>query len=128
MARVAEARGRFGNLARAKSDRSWRGFVGSIAQIVKGMPLWKLQTLRRQNVPFLYARSSGPRITLLPGVAFNLRRFGALIQLLARSAWLEHIRSNPRNAPTVGGASDLELFLFGGARVDLSAARAALPG
>jgi hypothetical protein len=83
----------------------------------------QLQTLRRQNVPFLYARSSGPRITLLPGVAFNLRRFGALIQLLARSAWVQHIRSNPRNAPTVGGATDLELFLFGGARVDLSAAR-----
>ena len=36
---------------------------------------------------------------LLPGVAFNLRRFGA---------------------------TDLELFLFGGARVDLSAARGAL--
>jgi hypothetical protein len=88
------------------------------------MPLWKLQTLRRQNVPFLYERSSGPRITLLPGVAFNLRRFGALIQLLARSAWVQHIRANPRNAPTVGGATDLELFLFGGARVDLSAARA----
>ena len=69
MARVAEARGRFGNLARAKSDRSWPGFVGSIAQIVKGMPLWKLQTLRRRNVPFLYEKSSGPRITLLPGVA-----------------------------------------------------------
>jgi hypothetical protein len=126
VARVAEVRGRFGNLARVKSDRSWPGFVGSIAQIVKRMPLWKLQTLRRQNVPFLYERSSGPRITLLPGVAFNLRRFGALIQLLARSAWVQHIRSNPRNAPTVGGATDLELFLFGGARVDLSAARGAL--
>ena len=86
VARVAEVRGRFGSLTRAKSDRSWPGFVGSIAQIVKEMPLWKLQTLRRRNVPFLYERSSGPRITLLPGVAFNLRRFGALIQLLARSA------------------------------------------
>jgi len=126
VARVAEVRGRFGNLARAKSDRSWPGFVGSIAQIVKDMPLWKLQTLRRQNVPFLYERSSGPRITLLPGVAFNLRRFGALIQLLSRSAWVQHIRANPRNAPAVGGATDLEMFLFGGARVDLSAARAAL--
>jgi hypothetical protein len=69
------------------------------------MPLWKLQTLRRRNVPFLYEKSSGPRITLLPGVGFNLRRFGALIQLLARSAWVQHIRSNPRNAPTVGGAT-----------------------
>jgi hypothetical protein len=77
-------------------------------------------------VPFLYEKSSGPRVTLLPGVAFNLRRFGALIQLLARSAWVQHIRANPRNAPTVGGAADLELFLFGGARVDLSAARGAL--
>ena len=39
---------------------------------------------------------------------------------------MQHIRANPRNAPTVGGATDLELFLFGGARVDLSAARGAL--
>ena len=106
VARIAQARGRFGSLARAKSDRSWRGFAGGIAQIVKQMPLWKLQTLRRRNVPFLYERSSGPRIALLPGVAFNLRRFGALIQLLARSAWVQHIRSNPRNAPTVGGATE----------------------
>ena len=74
VARIAELRGRFGSLTRAKSDRSWPGFVGSIAQIVKEMPLWKLQTLRRRNVPFLYEKSSGPRITLLPGVAFNPRR------------------------------------------------------
>ena len=39
---------------------------------------------------------------------------------------MQHIRANPRNAPTVGGAADLELFQFGGARVDLSAARGAL--
>ena len=39
---------------------------------------------------------------------------------------MQHIRANPRNAPAVGGAADLELFLFGGARVDLSAARRAL--
>ncbi|MGQ0511913.1 MAG: HNH endonuclease [Betaproteobacteria bacterium] len=124
--RITEARERFGSLARAKTDRSWHGFVASIARIVKQMPLWKLQTLRRRNVPFLYGKSTGPRITLLPGVAFNLRRFGALVQLLARSAWVQHIRANPRNAPAVGGATDLELFLFGGARVDLSAARQAL--
>ena len=61
VARVAQMRGRFGSLARAKSDRSWPGFVGSIAQIVKEMPLWKLQTLRRRNVPFLYERGSGLR-------------------------------------------------------------------
>ena len=35
---------------------------------------------------------------------------------------MRHIRANPRNAPAVGGATDLELFLFGGARVDLCAA------
>ena len=78
MARIAQARERFGSLARARSDRSWRGFAGGIAQIVREMPLWKLQTLRRRTVPFLYEKSSGPHITLLSGVAFNLRRFGAL--------------------------------------------------
>lgn len=126
VARIVEKRRQFGNLARAKIDATWPTFVASIAQIVEKMPLWKLQTLRRQNVPFLYERTDGQRIALLPGVAFNLRRFGALIQLLARSAWVEHIRSNPRNRPAVGGATDLELFLFGAARVDLSVARDAL--
>ena len=38
----------------------------------------------------------------LPGVAFNLQRFGALVQLRAMSAWVQHIRANPRNAPAVG--------------------------
>ena len=68
MARVAQARGRFGSLARARSDRSWRGFAGGIAQIVREMPLWKLQTLRRRNVPFLYEKYCGSAMKQDPHV------------------------------------------------------------
>ena len=46
VARVAEVRGRFGNLTRAKSDRSWPGFVGGIAQIVKDDQPAALQVAR----------------------------------------------------------------------------------
>ena len=72
--------------------------------------------------PTIGAAGANDRSARRPGPA----RFPAARSADARSAWVQHIRSNPRNAPTVGGAADLELFLFGGARVDLSAARAAL--
>ena len=121
---IARMRDRFGTLPRARNHRTWREFIVKIARIVETMPLWKLQTLRRQEVPFLYKRSDEHGyITLLAGAAFNLRRFGALIQLLARNAWIQHIRSNPKNAHAVGHPQDLEIFLFGAIRTDLSAAR-----
>lgn len=121
---VAGMRDRFGTLAKARQDRRWAIFVKQAASIVEQMPLWKLQTLRRQNVLFLYANGLvNGCITLLPGVAFNLRRFSGLIQQLARSAWIQQIRANPRNALAIGQASDLETFLFGIARSNLAAAK-----
>jgi len=49
---------------------------------------------------------------LQPGVAFCLRRFQPLVQHLARARWMSHIRTNRRNISLLGGASDLEQFLF----------------
>jgi len=121
---VAEAQVKFATLTSARASKEWARFVSKVAQIVEKMPLWKLQTLRRQSVPFLYDKGGDPgSIALLPGVAFCLRRFGALIQLLARNSWVHHIRSNPRNASSIGEASDLEVFLFGAARASLATAK-----
>jgi len=126
LGRIATLREQFPTLAAARADRRWPAFVKRIASVVSKMPLWKLQTLRRRQFTFLYEPAGEHRIRLLPGVAFNLRRFGALIRMLARSAWVEHVRSNPKNAGAVGSAGDLEAFLFGTTRGVLSAAAALL--
>lgn len=49
---------------------------------------------------------------LKPGVAYCLRRFHPLVQHLARSHWVDHIKGNRRNHPILGDADDLEEFLF----------------
>ncbi len=51
-------------------------------------------------------------VTLLPGVAFCLRRFQPLIQRLSRSHWIDHIKLNRQNSQLLGHDHDLESFLF----------------
>ena len=58
-------------------------------------------------------------ITLLPGVAYCLRRFQGLIQQLARSHWIDHIKSNKNNIGALGQVDDLEAFLFETSRQSL---------
>ncbi|MFX7139971.1 hypothetical protein ABTH88_18785, partial [Acinetobacter baumannii] len=78
--------------------------------------------MRRQEVNFLYVPGPSASIRLLPGVMYNLRRFQGLVQQLARSAWINHIRANPNNATVIGEASDLEQALFGTSRANLATA------
>ncbi len=74
---------------------------------------------------FLYEnRGSGTTITFRPGVAFCLRRFYELITDVVRGAWVHYIRE--QNAPVLGAHTDLDEFLFGSERSDLSAVRAIL--
>ena len=71
--------------------------------------------------PFLYAYPCPPdRVVLNAGVAFNLRRYQELVQQLAKAGWLEHVRSNKLNRVILGMRDDLETFMFGSARADLS--------
>jgi 5-methylcytosine-specific restriction endonuclease McrA len=44
-----------------------------------------------------------------------------LIQQLARSHWIDHVKANRRNAGMVGESSDLESFLFSSSRAALAA-------
>jgi hypothetical protein len=45
--------------------------VREVAEVVRIMPLWKLQTAGREPLDFLYANTgAGNTITLRPGVAF----------------------------------------------------------
>lgn len=119
-------RAKYSTLPRARASSDWRPAIRKTVALLKEMPLWRLQVLRRQTVDFLYERGPRDSIRLLPGVMYNMRRFHGLLQHLARSAWIAHIRSNPRNASIIGEASDLEQVLFGTDRAALTAARQVL--
>jgi len=73
---VIQARQRFNDsLADAQRDkRAWSSLVREVDQIVREMPLWKLQTVGSERLDFLYEnRGSGHSIELRPGVAYCLR-------------------------------------------------------
>lgn len=101
----------------------WTPTVRGIASTVAAMPVQYLQNVGSTLVPFLYDYPN-PRgkLVLKPGVAFMLRTFHLLIQQLARSGWVRHVRENGRNASVIGQADELESFMFGSSRNALAAA------
>ena len=109
-----------GRLPVARQHRSWKNQVKAVAGVVRQMPLRHLQVFGGKLQPFLYdypCQNGVVRLKL--GVAFNLRRYQSLIQQLARSGWVNHIRSNKLNAPMLGKIDDLESFMFGSSRATL---------
>src|SRR5262249_31128983 len=86
------------------------------------MPLWKLQTIGRSQLDFLYEnRGTGTAIELRPGVAYCLRQFYELIGDLVRGAWLRYVRRY--NQDVFGTTADLTEFLFGSERANLGPVR-----
>ena len=101
-------------IATAQSACSTPGYaalVQRVAQTVSAQPLNYLQNLGGQTDPFLYNRVPGVTI-LHPGVAYCLRRFQPLVQQLARSHWIAHVKRNKLNVTLLGDEDDLESFLF----------------
>ena len=81
------------SLADAKSSKAWLRTVNQVNQIIVTMPLWKIQTLRRQKVIFLFNETLiNDGIDLLPGVEYCLRQFNSFILSITRSAWIKHIK------------------------------------
>lgn len=122
--RIANTRSKYGgSLALAQRDvTAWRSLVQEVDEIVRVMPLWKLQTIGGSQFDFLYANlGKGTAIELRPGVAFCLRQFYGLIGDLVRGAWLRYIRRHNHDA--LGTTADLSEFLFGSERSDLTAVR-----
>ena len=70
-----------------------------------------LQNLGGRTDRFLFDRIHGG-VVLLPGVSYCLRRFQPLVQQLARSHWVAHVKRNRLNAPFLVEADDLESFPF----------------
>jgi len=124
---VLQARRRFdGSLTDARRDTAaWKALERKVDQVVRQMPLWKLQTIGRTGLDFLYEnRGSGNSIELRTGIAFCLRKFYPLVSELVRSDWTRYIRRN--NLEAFGTTSELAEFLFGSERNCLLAAREVL--
>ena len=65
--------------------------------------------------------ANASQVRLKPGVVYCLRRVQPLVQQLARSHWVEHIKRNHRKASTIRQADDLENSLFCASRKSLLA-------
>lgn len=97
----------------------WRKLVSQVDQVIKTMPLWKLQTVGHERLDSLYEnRDCGSEITLKPGVAYCFRAFYDLILDLIRGAWLRFVRV--QNADVLGEVADVSAFLFGSGRASLA--------
>jgi len=110
---------------RQSSPERWSALVTEVDQVVRIMPLWKLQTVGAERLDFLYQNlDRGSRITLKPGVAYCLRNFYELLRDLIEGAWVRFVQK--LNADRLGTLSDLGTFLFGQERSSLDAYRAIL--
>ena len=101
-------------LARTLPD--YPALLSAVAQTVSAQPLNYLQNFGGMTDEFLFERAGVGKVKLKPGVAYCLRRFQPLVQQLARSHWVDHIKGNRRNMGILGAADDLEDFLFAASR------------
>lgn len=101
-----------------KQKKDWESLVRSVDRVVRDMPLWRLQTVGKSTLEFLYPNvGSGNSITLKTGIAFCFRKFYPLIGDLVRGAWVRYVRRF--NPDVFGTTSDLHEFLFGSERANL---------
>jgi hypothetical protein len=123
---VERARTAHRSVADAMHDkREWNRLARKVAAVVRVMPLWKLQTVGRERLDFLYPnQGDGHTIRIGPGVAFCLRKFHALISDLVRGAWVRHVRQ--QDLEVLGETADLNEFLFGTDRNCLATVRPVL--
>jgi 5-methylcytosine-specific restriction endonuclease McrA len=124
---IVRARAEYaGSLVRLKADSwAWRSLRSKVANTIREMPLWRLQTIGRQNLEFLYTQDHGQResIELKEGVCFCFRLFHGLIHELVRGAWLRFVRSIKENRTLLGTATDISDFMFGSSRAPLEVYR-----
>lgn len=120
---IIKARGAYdGSLTRLKTNATaWKRLTSEVAETIRVMPLWKLQTIGRERVEFIYDHDpeEGHEILLKEGVCFYFRLFYGLIHELIRGAWLRFVRSVSENRMLLGDAIDLSDFMFGSGRAML---------
>jgi 5-methylcytosine-specific restriction endonuclease McrA len=103
----------------ARTTKDFQSLISAVAATVKAQPIQYLQNFGGVKNTFLFTTGRGG-ITLLPGIAFCLRRFQPLVTHLSRSHWVAHIKGNRQNSHLLGPDSDLESFLFDTSRQALT--------
>jgi hypothetical protein len=79
-------------LKQVATDR-WAELVSEVDQVVRVMPLWKLQTVGDERLDFLYANlDRGTKITLKSGVTYCLRAFYELLRDMLQGAWVRFVQ------------------------------------
>lgn len=109
----------------ARSAVGFKSLLTKVTRIVVDNPVFHIQNLGGIRDQFLF-ESGTESITLLPGVAYCLRRFQPLVQQLARSHWVDHIKRNKLNTTLLGQDNDLESFLFETSRESLAIVKTGL--
>lgn len=106
------------SLNSARTVNGFKSLLTKVTHTVVDKPIFHMQNLGGVKDQFLF-ECSADSITLLPGVAYCLRRFQVLTQQLARSHWIDHIKRNKKNIEILGQDGDLESFLFETSRQSL---------
>jgi 5-methylcytosine-specific restriction endonuclease McrA len=104
----------------AAAHRDYQGLLSLVAKTVSAQPLVALQNFGGGTDEFIYERFASGRVRLKVGVTYCLRRFQPLVQQLARTHWVDHVKSNRQNCPILGTVDDLEAFLFESSRQSLA--------
>lgn len=107
------------NFYSANSSNDFKKLLSSVTATVKSQPIKYIQNLGGKAETFLF-ESNKTSVTLMPGVAYCLRRFQPLIQQLCKTYWVDHVRGNKRNISLLGKDDDLESFLFATPRQTLA--------
>lgn len=106
-------------LLAASQHPAFNSLLSAVTATVSAQPLTYLQNFGGGSDEFIYERAAPGKIRLKPGIGYCLRRFYPLVQQLARSHWIGHIKENRRNVGILGAADDLEEFLFASSRQSL---------
>lgn len=118
--RIAEFRQYAPTLAQARKHPRWHHLVNQFVRLLVEMPLWKLQAVGQDRLPFLYEeRVIDDGIVLCPGIADCFRSQYGIVQAIVQMAWLSFVQKLPPNKELLGTTGDLADFLFGSDRANL---------
>lgn len=96
--------------------------IKQVSKVVREMPLWRLQNFPAGVDDFIYEqKASGSEITLREGVVYCFRVFHGHVQNMVQGAWVKWVRSLKQNNAVLSQLTDLNEFMFGSERSDLSA-------
>lgn len=105
----------------AQKNVIWDDVLTSISSTIWKFPVLHLQDDTNQFLYQFPTLKNG--LVLKPGVAYCLRKFSEYIIQYAKSGWIEHIKKTKRNHKILGVDNDLESFLFGSTRKQLTSTR-----